>query len=117
MAPELVRGGAYFGPPVDCWALGVFLYELLHNRPPFRAQTMQDLNVRIMKCSFDAFAKHISKASQNFMRRCMSVEVSERLHAKDAERLAGEIAERALARAEAASAAVPLAVTEQLDHA
>ena len=42
MAPEVIRGNAYFGPPVDCWALGVFLYELLHNRPPFRAQTIQD---------------------------------------------------------------------------
>ena len=94
MAPELVRGGAYFGPPVDCWALGVFLYELLHSHPPFRAATIQDLNVRIMKCSIDPFAKHVSKASQNFVRRCMTVDVGERLHAKDASRVAREIGER-----------------------
>ena len=114
MAPEVIRGNAYFGPPVDCWALGVFLYELLHNRPPFRAQTIQDLNVRIMKCSFDAFAKHVSKGSQAFMRRCMAVEVGERLHAKDAQRLACEIADRASARAELAGAPAP--ASEQLDR-
>lgn len=105
MAPELVRGGLYFGPPVDCWALGVFLYELLHGNPPFRAATIQDLNVRIMKCNIDPFAKHVSKGSQNLIRRCMTVDVGERLHAKDASRSAREISEKLSVRSEQAAAA------------
>ncbi|XP_039820858.1 protein kinase PINOID-like [Panicum virgatum] len=34
MAPEVARGGPH-GAVVDWWALGVFLYELLHGRTLF----------------------------------------------------------------------------------
>eukprot|EP01016_Furgasonia_blochmanni_P047203 TRINITY_DN6916_c0_g1_i4.p1 TRINITY_DN6916_c0_g1~~TRINITY_DN6916_c0_g1_i4.p1 ORF type:complete len:529 (+),score=60.02 TRINITY_DN6916_c0_g1_i4:363-1949(+) len=34
MAPEIVTKKDYFGPPVDCWALGVLLYTLLHGAYP-----------------------------------------------------------------------------------
>ncbi|CAL4890950.1 unnamed protein product [Urochloa decumbens] len=34
VAPEVARGGAH-GAAVDWWALGVFLYELIHGRTPF----------------------------------------------------------------------------------
>ncbi|CAN6361861.1 unnamed protein product [Urochloa humidicola] len=34
VAPEVARGGPH-GAAVDWWALGVFLYELIHGRTPF----------------------------------------------------------------------------------
>ncbi len=42
MAPEQVRGEGV-GPASDLWSLGVVLYELLGGRPPFDAETWQEL--------------------------------------------------------------------------
>jgi len=35
MAPELVLKKEYFGTQVDCWALGIVLYVILHGKFPF----------------------------------------------------------------------------------
>ena len=51
LAPELVLNmttqEGYLGPPVDCWALGAMLYEMLHGKPAFAAASMDDLQLRI----------------------------------------------------------------------
>ncbi|KAJ6236669.1 non-specific serine/threonine protein kinase [Anaeramoeba flamelloides] len=36
-APEILKRNAY-GKAVDCWTIGVFLYEMLTGRPPFIAE-------------------------------------------------------------------------------
>ena len=105
MAPELVRGGMYFGPPVDCWALGVFLFELLHNRSPFRAATIPDLNVCIMKGNHQPFAKFVTGPMKSLIKKALAVDVADRLSAKDIATRAEDIAERAEEAAEAAAPA------------
>ena len=81
MAPERLRGGAYLGPPVDVWALGALAFELLHNCPAFRAQTIPDLNVRIMKGSHEKFAPTVTSAFKKLIRKTLTVEVKERIEA------------------------------------
>jgi len=48
MAPEQVRGDkTRMGPATDVWALGVMLYDLLADRPPFPGRTEAEVFERI----------------------------------------------------------------------
>ena len=84
MAPELNKGQPYLGPPVDVWALGCLAYELLHNRPAFRGQSMQDLNVRILKGNHDKVASSASKHMRKLIeKKALVVDVAQRASAAD----------------------------------
>jgi serine/threonine protein kinase len=82
MAPELTRGAAYLGPPVDVWALGCLAFELLHNRQAFRAQSIPEMNVRILKCKHDAFDPALSRRMQGWVKKALDVQVAERVDAR-----------------------------------
>jgi hypothetical protein len=83
MAPELLRGGQYLGPPVDVWALGALAYELLHNRPAFRAQSLPELNIRILKCSHEQISPIVSSQMRALIKKAFVVDPAERSRAKD----------------------------------
>lgn len=42
MAPEMVKDIPY-DYKIDIWALGVLLFELTHGRPPFPADSLDDI--------------------------------------------------------------------------
>ena len=50
-APEMVLGSGH-SFPVDIWALGVLLYELLHGVPPWTASNDSDKTEQILACDY-----------------------------------------------------------------
>jgi serine/threonine protein kinase len=92
MAPELVKEETvsrsktgYHGPPVDVWALGVVAYELTHNRVPFRAESIQQLHLSILKCRHDKFSTSLSARGRGLIKRILTVDAAERPRACDVE--------------------------------
>lgn len=84
MAPELhaPAGDGYLGPPVDMWALGAMLYEMLHGKPAFRGSTMEQLKLRIMRVSHEALAKPIADGAKALVRELLQQLAESRLTAK-----------------------------------
>ena len=61
VAPEVLNGCGH-GKPVDLWALGILIYELLVGHTPFKAASVDDMYERISSGDY-AFPPPLSKAS------------------------------------------------------
>lgn len=59
MSPEALLGKAY-DYKVDLWALGVLLFELLHRKTPFDAETQVETIEKILALDL-SFGNHVSK--------------------------------------------------------
>jgi tRNA A-37 threonylcarbamoyl transferase component Bud32 len=81
MAPELIANMPYLGPPVDVWALGALLFELLHNRTAFRGESMAQLHIRIRKGAHTPFGPEASSRAKKIIKKALTVEVQERADA------------------------------------
>jgi serine/threonine protein kinase len=63
MAPELTQESkkGYLGCPVDMWAFGALLYEMLHTRVAFNGVSEQQLHQRIRRATHATFGKGVGK--------------------------------------------------------
>lgn len=52
IAPEIFEGQPY-GLEVDCWALGVLLFEMLHGHSPFAAQNLAQVRLRVLRAPIE----------------------------------------------------------------
>lgn len=82
MAPEIVVQKPYLGPPVDVWALANFVYELIHSKPAFRAESIAQLNTRIRKANHSQFGPNVTRKAQSLIKRGLTVDVAERPDAR-----------------------------------
>ncbi|KAJ3376166.1 hypothetical protein GGF31_000233 [Allomyces arbusculus] len=83
LAPEVIRGEGH-GVAVDWWTLGIFCYELLYGRTPFRSKNRNLTFANILRTdlSFPIAHNPISTTVRHFMRRLLAKSESKRLGAK-----------------------------------
>lgn len=82
MAPEILSKAPYAGPPVDMWALGALVYELLHAAPAFRASSMAMLEMRILRASHTPIGAATSAGARSLIKRLLLVSPAARLSAE-----------------------------------
>ena len=91
MAPEIEagapmsRGGGkepYVGWCADVWAYGALVFELLEGKPAFRGASNQQLNMRIVRASHEAFSAASGPAPRGLIKRLLVLEPSSRLPMK-----------------------------------
>ena len=85
MAPELSRTGeAYYGPPVDLWALGCFAYEVLHGMAPFKGDSLDTLKMRIKRVDHNPFRKDLTQEAKRAIKLLLVYEPMDRCPPGDA---------------------------------
>lgn len=87
-APEVI-GGAQYDENIDCWAVGVMLYEVITGKHPFIARFNKDTadNIMTNKPDFNdtAFAKtHNKSVITNLLKQLLEKDGSKRISAKNA---------------------------------
>ena len=83
MAPELTLNSTasskgYTGRPVDVWALGTVLFEMIHNEPAFTASSGPQLWVRIRTCAHAAFRAGLPREWRELLGACLTVQPTRR---------------------------------------
>ena len=86
MAPEIIDKKGYRGDQVDVWSMGVVLYKLLTGEYPFGGskcvtlgETDPALKPRIRSGVFKPLPESTSKACNDLLKACLSVDPSKRL--------------------------------------
>jgi serine/threonine protein kinase len=84
MAPELTQESkkGYVGQPVDMWAFGALLYEMLHNRIAFTGVSEQQLYQRIRGGNHGAMRKDLSKEVKALIKGLLSPDPASRWSAE-----------------------------------
>tara|TARA_Y100000591_G_scaffold276560_1_gene253802 strand:+ start:926 stop:1750 length:825 start_codon:yes stop_codon:yes gene_type:complete len=79
MAPEIILGQSYYGMPVDIWALGVTIFELLHNRLPFSGYNISDLRRNIVSAKY--YIRPLPDVHKKLIISCLTKKHNNRLDA------------------------------------
>jgi len=85
VAPELTGAGAeggYRGRPVDMWALGVVVFEILHGKPTFYGANLEQLETRIRAVSHAPFDAFVSAGARALVSALLKADPAKRLSAK-----------------------------------
>ena len=77
LSPEIIEGKPYSFAS-DIWSLGVILYELCALKPPFNAQSLSALGLKIVKGIFTPIPAQYSKELKGILSQLLVVDPSKR---------------------------------------
>ncbi|KAJ7540730.1 hypothetical protein O6H91_10G028300 [Diphasiastrum complanatum] len=80
LAPEIISGGGH-GSAVDWWTFGIFLYELLYGRSPFKGEDNEStlLNVLSKPLRFPDHCKGVSESAKSLIKGLLVKDPEKRL--------------------------------------
>ncbi|KAG8371190.1 hypothetical protein BUALT_Bualt13G0061200 [Buddleja alternifolia] len=79
LAPEIIKGEGH-GSPVDWWTFGIFLYELLYGKTPFKGSTNEDTISNVVSQSLKFPERPmVSSHARDLIRRLLKKEPDSRL--------------------------------------
>ena len=78
IAPEIFENKGYEGYLCDIWSAGVTLYYMLSGSQPFRANSMKELEKKVMKGKFDEI-EEVSKEANDLIREMLKIDPKERI--------------------------------------
>ncbi|CAI9105572.1 OLC1v1004520C1 [Oldenlandia corymbosa var. corymbosa] len=79
LAPEIIKGEGH-GSAVDWWTLGIFVYELLYGKTPFKGQSNDDtLSNIVSQCLKFPASPNVSSNARDLIRRLLQKEPENRL--------------------------------------
>lgn len=73
LSPEIIESKPY-SSKTDIWSLGVILYELCALKPPFNADSLHFLALKIVKGSYAPIPSHYSREMKNLMSILLQVD-------------------------------------------
>ncbi|CAI9781441.1 unnamed protein product [Fraxinus pennsylvanica] len=79
LAPEIIKGEGH-GSAVDWWTFGIFLYEILYGKTPFKGSTNEDtLSNVVSQCLKFPGSPMVSSNARDLIRRLLKKEPENRL--------------------------------------
>ena len=84
MAPELSKREPYHGWACDVWAFGALVFEMLEGRPAFRGASMEQLGIRIMRASHEAFSGATPPTARALIKGMLQIDPMSRTPANQA---------------------------------
>lgn len=84
MAPEIIDSRDFHSPPIDWWAIGCIIYELIVGIPPFNAPKIEiiweNIRNRVIEWPEVGYGDDcITPEAKDLIERLLTVDVSQRM--------------------------------------
>lgn len=77
LSPEIIESKPYSNKS-DVWSMGVLLYEMCALKPPFNANSLQFLALKIVKGSYEPLQGNFTKELKSLIAQMLNIDPNRR---------------------------------------